>query len=406
MARKRAAAQPAEESAADVVPGPPSNERRRQLAEIAKDFASGGWLPARESLTAVRAVPTIFPQVDRGTRVGGWPIDRIGLVHGPSNEGKTTFVNGLGLSFLQLDHFYGLVDAEYTTPITWLRKQMGIYADHPGFVALRPTSYEETVAAVRRFATRIGEAKAKGQVPEDTTGLVVVDSIRKLVPEGILSKILKEVKEGKLKDGVDGNRGMSGAIKAAMNAAWMDELVPLMGQTGCALVMIGRESQDRDASARDRSFGNDWKLTGGGALFFDSSIVVRVERASWVYEKEGKLADGEKPGRIFGERHIATIRKTKVEGKEDKVVKTYFHTSNGVHVPEGFDRARDVLELALGYGVAKQAGGGWILWGKRRWQGRHAAVKKLHEDAAMMGDFEATVRECFAPDEELPGEDD
>ena len=49
----------------------------------------------------MRAVPTIFPQYDRATRVGGHPIERWTTVHGPSNHGKTTFLHGLGASFLQ-----------------------------------------------------------------------------------------------------------------------------------------------------------------------------------------------------------------------------------------------------------------------------------------------------------------
>lgn len=46
------------------------------------------WRPAAQVLRPVLAVPTCFPQVDLGTRCGGWPIERICTIHGPSNHGK------------------------------------------------------------------------------------------------------------------------------------------------------------------------------------------------------------------------------------------------------------------------------------------------------------------------------
>ena len=89
--------------------------------------------------------------------------------------------------------------------------------------------------------------------------------------------------------------------------------------------------------------------------------------------------------------------------REQKVTSCWFHTSNGALVPEGFDRARDVLEMAKGYGIV--TGTGWMSWKGMRWQGDNAAVKKLHERPDALADLEAQVRARFAPDEELPGEE-
>lgn len=366
------------------------------FANAAKSFKS--FRPARETLKRVRAVPTVFPQLDHATRVGGWPIDRVAVIHGVSNEGKTLLMHGIGLSFLQRGHIYALIDAEMTTPITWLENLYGAYADADTFLASRPKSYEEAVDDVRRLCTTVHDLRSTGKVPPDTTALIVVDSIRKLVPEDLIARIKKSGASGD-KGSVDGFGGAAGRMRAGMNAAWLDELVPLVYHAGCAITFIARESEDPNADARDKMFGNDWKMSGGKALEFDSSLIARVKRDDWIRSSAG---DYKSP--VIGERHRVDIRKTKVAGKQDKIARSYFHTSNGVASPEGFDRARDVLELASRLEVVRTSGS-WLTWGKYRWQGEARAVDKLRADPEVMAELEAAAREKFQsvnPPEEAP----
>lgn len=372
------------------------NPQLTAMAAVAEKFKA--WRPAHEVLTAVRAVPTIFPQYDRATRVGGHPIERWTTVHGPSNHGKTSWCHGLGLSFLQRDHFYAFVDAEYTSPEDWLAKMMAEYAHHPGFIALRPTTYEQTVDAVREVMNGVAEARGTGakNISDETSLLIVVDSLRKLVPEDILAKIKQHGAQGK-RGSVDGMGGRAAQVKAAMNASWLDEMTPGLFHKRAAMVAIARESEDTGADANDKMYGNDWKMTGGKAIEFDASLVIRITRAAWV--KDGAGEDS----RIVGERHRMTIRKTKVAGKDDKNVVCYFHTSNGVLAPEGFDRARDVLEMARGYGMVASSGT-WLSWRGNRWQGESAAVKKLHLRPELLATLEQEVRAKFAPTEKLEQE--
>ena len=183
--------------------------------------------------------------------------------------------------------------------------------------------------------------------------------------------------------------GRAAQIKAAMNAAWLDELVPMLEQTQSAFLAITRETDDPNAN----KFSNeDFKVGGGKAIYYDSSLVMRVERASFVGEKyeEGS----KKRPKVYGERHRITIRKTKVSGREDRQTVCYFHTSNGVLVPVGFDRARDVLELAETFGIVQQKGA-WLHAKGAKWNGRHQAVKKLTEDVVMLANLEVAVREKF-----------
>jgi len=367
-----------------------SDARFRALAAVAGK--SSAFRRPREVLRRVRAVPTIFPGVDAALRVGGWPIDRIATIHGPSNHGKSIFAAGLGISFLQRGHFFKLMDAERTTSITWyetLAKSVGNInlADAVGFSASRPDSYEDAVEEIREWCTAIGEAKAKGQVPADTTGLVVVDSLRKLVPK----KFFEKVNNSQKSDGsVDGFGGRAAQMKAALNAAWLDELVPLLDGTGTALIFIARESEDVNADANDKKWGRDFKVTGGKAIIFDASLVIRIERDGWVY---GPGPEGAKKP-VYGERHRVTVAKTKISGKDDKTQVAHFHTSNGELVPEGFDLARDVLALACEAGVVTKTSG-WLSYAKRRWNGDNQAVKWFVANPEALAELEAKVRATF-----------
>jgi recombination protein RecA len=377
-----------DESAADFAPELPA---KRPGAKAFADIAAGtsSFRPARQVLRRVRSVPTIFPGLDHKLRVGGWPIDRVAFVHGPSMAGKTTFVQGLGLSFLRRGHMYAFMDAEHTTPAPWLEILLGQYVDDPRFVASRPESYEQAVDDVRKTALGLKAAREAGKVPPDTTCLFVVDSLGKLVPLDIQEKIRKHAAESK--DGsVDGYRGASGMIKAALNKAWLDQLIPLMASTGCAIVFVVRESQDRDATARDRMFGNDWKTTGGSSLLYEASIEIRVSESKVVREDPDDWKSA-----AVGERHTVEIRKTKVSAREDVVEKCSFATSNGLWTPEGFDRARDLLDLGEDLGVVER-GGSWVSFGGRKFQGERRFLQGA--DPELLDALEAACRAASAAD--------
>jgi recombination protein RecA len=383
-----------------VPPAPPSagqlpvpNPRWRALERSAAAFK--GFRPAAEVLRVVRAVPTRFIQFDHGTRVGGFPVERFTLVHGASNHGKTIWTLGLAGSFLELDHFVLHIDAERTTPITWVDAILGENARHPHFFALRPDSYEETIAEVRRFLNTAAEQLAKKKVPPDTCAFIVVDSLRKLIPKGLLEEIIKAEQE---EDKVTAGKDRRAQLQAKMNSAWMDELTPLLERAQAGMAAIAREYQDTNADKWAKAAGRDFIVGGGGATYFEASLVVRVERAKWIEVGEGKER------KVYGERFRALIRKTKVGGKDDRDIPTYFHVSNGNLIPAGFDRARDVLELAKKLGVV-QLSGAWYAHGANRiGQGENQSVVNLTTNPEWLAKIEAETRALFrqaVPDHDL-----
>ena len=354
----------------------------KSLAAVAGKFSH--FRPAPEVLKSVEAVRTIFPQFDSAVKVGGFPTSRFTLVHGPSNEGKTTFALGAGLSFLRGNHFFGLADAERTTPPEWLVDLMGSYSDHPCFSALPVRSYEQTVDGVRNYCETIAEAREKGQIPEETRGLVAVDSLRKLVPKKVMKELFKG-SDGDAKKGVDGFGGRAGQMKAALNAAWVDELIPLLADTKMSMIVIARETEDPNAGMFDDAV----RVGGGKAVFYDSSLALRISR-KFIRNEDNK-------SEIYGERHCIEVRKTKVAKKEASNPKAFFHTSNGVLSPAGFDLARDLIELGKATGIVS-VGGSWYSYDTgeksgKLGQGLNGALRKLAAEPDLLNDLEAAIRD-------------
>lgn len=365
--------------------GIPTSERLAALAAVAGKFSK--WKPGTEVLTSVKSQPTIFPGVDKATGIGGWPLQRVVVVHGPSSHGKTALMHGVGLSFLRAGSIYALIDAEHTTPKEWIQQLMGAeFASHPGFRALRPKTYEETSDAVRELLEGLATAKDKGELPSDTSALIVVDSIRKLLPQN-LGKKLKA--KGATVEGVDGMRGRAGQIRAKMNAEWLDELVPSLYHANASMTFISREyeaqTDPRDMPRQDAGIGMEFKVSGGKALVFEASLMCRVTR-NWVYEgsKENKI--------VVGEKCTVRVEKTKVAGHEGKVTEGAFHISNGVRTPAGFDRARDVFELAVSEGAIQQTGAYYSDESGQRWHGSKAMIESMSKDPAYLLALEKKIR--------------
>lgn len=355
---------------------PKASSRWGHLSKVAAEFKD--FKPAAEVLRKVQAMPTIFPDFDLATRVGGLPLERITLVHGPSAGGKSYVCLGLMRSFLERDQPVYFVDAERTTPEDWVQHSLAEMLEHPLFKMEESTSYENTVAEVRKFLLAAKRTK--------TNALVVVDSIRKLVPRDQLKNMMKGG------SGADENvRNRSAQIKAQMNAAWLDELVVLLSEARSAMVIVAREIHDADAPPAFKKFGNKEpavKTAGGAALFYDASLDLRVSRIK-AYGKKG-----EDSFETYGDMHQISITKSKVAGKDtSRYGSATFHVSNGAHTPKGFDRARDLVTLARRLDVIE--GTQALKWKGKKWRGEDRAIASLVEDVEAFAGIEAECRALF-----------
>ena len=365
------------------------DQKKPQISALAKRFAAVGLQPARETFTPVIAVPTRFVQVDFATRVWGWPIQRCCVIHGPSNEGKSAFAMGLCASFVEAGGMAKYDDAERTTVPKWARTLIGETYDSERFIGAKPASYEECVDKSREFHRAVAAAREAGELPPHASAIQVVDSLRKLTPEDVLAKIKKEGAGG-AKGSVDGFGGRAAQIRAALNSAWLDELVPLTDMCLTAWLAIARESENTD---KEGMWDLDYKVQGGKGVVYDSALRCRIERKGWV-----TIPDGDKK-KIVGERHQVSILKTKIGAKEGKATYAYFHTSNGEIAEAGFDRARDVAEIAIRFGLVETGSGGTI-WNGQKWRSLEKFIAALQPAggaaSAEREELEAQVRAKFA----------
>ncbi len=350
-----------------------------------------------------RIESVVFSRRAHATCIAVDAADHLYAIDGFVVTHNTEFALGLGLSFLQAGHFFGLADAERTTTDRWVRTLMAGAADHPGFSALPVTTYEQVRASVREYCETIARARDKGELPVDTTGLIVVDSIRKLVPKKLWEELSKmgggdeppdpaAKKRGgfrarKREVHVDGYGGRAAQLKAAMNAAWVDELIPLLADTRMAMLVIARENVAVDANPFAGK-NADVKVGGGIALKYEASLEARITR-SWVRDADGA---------VIGEQKRLDVIKTKVADKQQAVPSCNFYTSNGVlkGTPVGFDRARDLIELGLDLDVLSLKGSWISVAGQQIGQGLDRSVQALYGDPGLFTSVEAAVRAAIA----------
>lgn len=391
MARRKATV--AEERSAVEVGSIPPPPRPRAFGGVPT-----GWQHASEVLDSVTAVPTRFVSFNRASRVGGLPVRRIHTIHGPTANGKSMFVGGLLESFISSGNIGAYVDAEHSTPNEWFEKLFGMpLREVQNFVAERPRNYQSTITKVDAFLAwvkgiREAERKAGRRAPHSIVG---VDSISKLVPKQEIAALMgsdsddaapKKGGKGPSKKGGDAIDKGWGRLRAAMNQAWLDHLTPLLGDADCAMCLIAQERAEDDDLSWDPS--QHVTIKGGGSLTFDASMIMRISKGSPVRLDD---ADGSP---IVGFKHRIRIWKSKVGSLDGRWTDAYFHVSNGKLTPEGFDTARDLVEVAKEMELVS-ASGSWISWGRKRWQGTKRAVLAISGDRKLEADLLAAVNEAI-----------
>lgn len=355
---------------------PPPPKPKSLFAELPK-----GWNKPVEVLDRVTVVRTIFHGFNRATKVGGLPTKRITTLSGPTHGGKTVFEIGLLKSFTDGGHAAGLIDAEYATQRELPETFFGCpLEDVPNLVAKRPESYEETVDSVEAFLNHV--IKLRKEVKPDLASIMVIDSITRLVPKKELARLMKEGGEAL-------DKGL-GRYRAAMNEAWLANLLSKIHKANCALVLI---AQERDAPDDTWENGEvqETQIKGGKALRFDASLVGRIMKSS--ANREGK------EGAIMGYAHKLRIWKLRTGSMEGRYTDCTFNISNGnvKGIPAGFDTARDALQVGQDMGLVTLAGS-YYCWRKQRWNGEKRALldlykqpellRALHEDVARAIDVE------------------
>lgn len=371
-----------------------------------------GWQQAAEVLDRVTSVPTIFFDFNRRSTVGGLPVRRVHTISGPTHHGKSAAVLGFLHSFLMGNHIAAYVDAEHATGLEFVEHLFAELSTNPNFYAKRPDNYEQTMDSVDDLIQSIARARV-GRKPSGKVGspdydpgvppqlglcsVLAVDSINKLVPARELAAIKKAGIEEIAK-------GHFGRMRAAMNQAWLDHLVPLLHTANMALILIAQEREEADGSgggwAARQSEDLKVHVKGGNAIQFDASMLMRVTKVGAVYDNdkasskdEAERKEARKDAPIVGFKHRIRIRKSKVGILEGSYTDAHFHMSNGKGMaPAGFDMVRDAVMVGMDMGIFKRSdGGSWVSFRRHKFNGQRKLLERLYQDEQMKRELFADV---------------
>jgi len=324
----------------------------QHLKEIAGDVEGGDLLS--DAPDESKYVPTLFPSFNRAIQLGGAPVRCLWLVHGPTEEGKSTFCAGLVASFQKLGHLTAYIDAEHSVLSNLWFRQLGV--DPELLLFYQPDFLEDASNKLDEWVTKFDELKEQDP---DLCFLIVLDSLSKFTPKSEFERFQKE--------GADAmDKGLA-RFRGLYLQTWIDHLTPIIGKRDIALVAIGQERSIQDAKIWEKQY----RIKGCQGAGFDASVRFRIQFGPKVY------AGSDKTKRAIGQSHKIWVFKNRVGYPNEMGT---FYTSNGKGgIPIGFDFGRELIEEGVKQGVVQQAGA-WFAFGETKLgNGEEKAARFLYD---------------------------
>ena len=232
----------------------------------------------------------------------------------------------------------GFVDAEHALDVTWARK-LGVDTAH--IILSQPDCGEQALEIVEQLV-RAG------------VRFVVVDSVAALTPRAEIQGDMGDAHVG---------------LQARLMSQALRKLTALV-YTQKAIVLFINQLRMKIGV----QFGNPETTTGGNALKFYASLRLDVRRIGAVK---------------IGEETIGNRVRVKVV--KNKVAPPFMECELDLLYGSGFDRAGDLLDVALLAGVVQQAGA-WYSFGEQRLgQGRDQAAKTMRSSPETQGEIRQAV---------------
>lgn len=306
---------------------PPVSPRSKLLSQLAgKD---NGFLPWGK-VVPPHVMVTRVTSLNRAMKCGGIPGGMFGVLHGPSQGGKTLLVSELLYSAWATGGLGLFVDAECRgVDLKWFEVVCGNLDE---VMYYKPETFEDFAAHVAEFRKVFRKGKEDGVIPPEGMLCIGVDSLNRLAPADEMKMII----EGAL-------QGRRYPLRAMLISAWLDGLIPtLRGDE--VVVGVLREGVNIDAQPGAKQY----KVKGGNAPIYDAGWVFRVTAASTVRtETKAKGKDGKTKTRKVGEKHEILIAKNSMGPKSDAIANFYSSIGTEDGNPTGLDLAREVREESI-----------------------------------------------------------
>jgi RecA/RadA recombinase len=272
--------------------------------------------------------PTLLTGYNRATGIGGHPLGRVMVVHGPNQVGKSVFAMIIGESLRRAGHVSKVDEVEWAAEKVWYN------LISPESILDRPRTLDDMRDTLNRMLDNLEKAKKARKkaerLPENVGLALIIDTLTMLWPKKILEKVEAE--------GID----KMYPLKALWITDWMNEVVPRIRRSNSSLILVMQERQNMNKKSK---FDKDWHLPGGTAIQYDNCLRVRVTSASKV--KRGEI--------VVGMESKYEVGNNKVDGTTWE--KASFFTSNGRgDTPKGLDLVREAISEARRREIMKHEG--------------------------------------------------
>jgi len=323
---------------------------RRQALELAistieRQFGKGSVmrLGAGGPLEEIAVIPTGALSLDVALGVGGVPRGRIVEIYGPESSGKTTLALHVVSEAQRLGGIAAFIDAEHALDPIYAKK-LGVNTDE--LLISQPDTGEQALEITETL------------VRSNAVDVIVIDSVAALVPRAEL--------DGDMGDSLPG-------LQARLMSQALRKLTAAIARSGCVVVFINQIREKIGVM-----FGNPETTTGGRALKFYASVRLDIRRQDAI--KQGTESVG--------------VR-TKVKVVKNKLAPPFREAEFDVLYGEGISKSGTILDAGVEQGIIEKSGTWYTYKNERIGQGRENARKWLQENAVVLSDLEAKIRETL-----------
>ena len=323
---------------------------KRQALELAistieRQFGKGSVmrLGSGGPLEEIAVVPTGALSLDVALGVGGLPRGRIVEIYGPESSGKTTLALHVVSEAQRLGGIAAFIDAEHALDPIYAKK-LGVNTDE--LLISQPDTGEQALEITETL------------VRSNAVDVIVIDSVAALVPRAEL--------DGDMGDSLPG-------LQARLMSQALRKLTAAIARSGCVVVFINQIREKIGVM-----FGSPETTTGGRALKFYASVRLDIRRQDAI--KQGTESVG--------------VR-TKVKVVKNKLAPPFREAEFDVLYGEGISKSGTILDAGVEQGIIEKSGTWYTYKNERIGQGRENARKWLQENAVVLSDLEAKIRETL-----------
>jgi len=280
-----------------------------------------------------------IPVLDKLTG-GGIPKERLTLIYGPTNVGKSYLATQVAVNAQSNNEKVVWIDTELSWDMAWQEK-CGLQLDNA--LVKQPDTGEEAFEILR---TMLNAAK------EANIGVIVLDSVAGLVPSQVMDEEF-------------GFNPVAWAARFVNNS--LPRLLPSLKESGCALIMINQVRSSLAPTALDAMPG------GLGQTFFSHSLL-QVRRRGWIEENKQRV----------GFDMEVRMRKSKIGGEHWGSAIVPFRVDGGIDRLESF--IRDGIEAD----IIKRAGA-WYTFGDTKSMGMNGLKTAFNEDPNLLSELQKAL---------------